>query len=148
MALLGTYGGADDVRVQANRLGAPQAGGIYGGSGEDLVEVYITNTEWIITQIGAKEFEVTGATSALDDNVTGGTLAYANEACSNEAYHWYLNGVYVPGTGGASLGSPPYPLAPFDVQVGDVVHCVRYGVSSVTGDLILSPCAPLIAIDM
>jgi hypothetical protein len=148
MALLGTYGGADDVRVQANRLGAPQAGGIYGGSGGDLVEVYITNPEWVITQTGTTVFKVTGATSALDDNVTGGTLAYENEACSNEAYHWYLNGVYVPGTGGAGLISPPYPLTPFNVQVGDVVHCVRYGVSSVTGDLILSPCAPLIAIDM
>jgi hypothetical protein len=148
MALLGTYGGADDVRVQANRLGAPQAGGIYGGSGEALVEVYITNTEWVIEQRSEKVFEVTGATGALDDNVTGGTLDYENEACSNEAYHWYLNGVYVPGTGGAGLISPPYPLTPFNVQVGDVVHCVRYGVSSVTGDLILSSCAPLIAIAM
>ena len=144
MALLGTYGGADDVRVQANRLGAPQAGGIYGGSGEDLVEVYITNTEWVITQIGAKEFEVTGATAALDDNVTGGTLAYANEACSNEPYHWYLNGVYIPG--GSGVYAPSGTSWP--VVAGDVVQCVRYGVSSVTGDLILSSCAPLIAIAM
>jgi hypothetical protein len=144
MALLGTYGGADDVRVQANRLGAPQAGGIDGGSGEDLVEVYITNTEWVIKQRSADQFQVVGVDAALDSNVTGGSLAYANEASGNEPYHWYLNGVFV--ETGSSLYSPPYADFPF--VPGDVIHCVRYGLSSVTGDLILSACAPLIAIAM
>jgi hypothetical protein len=144
MALLGTYGGADDVRVQANRLGAPQAGGIYGGSGEDLVEVYITTTEWIIKQVSALTFQVSGVSGSPDSNVTGGSLEYDNVQCDNAQYHWYLNGVYIPG--GSGLYAPSGTDWP--VVAGDVVHCVRYGVSSVTGDLILSPCAPLIAIDM
>jgi hypothetical protein len=145
MALLGTYGGADDVRVQANRLGAPQAGGIYGGSGEDLVEVYITNTEWVIKQNSATTIQVTGGISnALNSNVTGGSLYFQNEECDNNDYHWYLNGVYVPG--GNGLYTPDHDDFPF--VPGDVVHCVRYGLSSVTGDLILSSCAPLIAIAM
>jgi hypothetical protein len=144
MALLGTYGGADDVRVQANRLGAPQAGGIYGGGGEDLVEVYITNTEWVIKQRSADQFQVASANNALNHNVTGGSLYFQNEECDNQDYHWYLNGVFVKAN--STLYSPPYADFPF--VPGDVVHCVRYGLSSVTGDLILSSCAPLIAIAM
>jgi hypothetical protein len=144
MALLGTYGGADDVRVQANRLGAFQAGGIDGGSGGDLVEVYITNPEWVIKQVSALTFQVSDLGGSPDSNVTGGSLEYANEQCDNSQYHWYLNGVYIPGGSGVYAPSgQAWPVVP-----GDVVHCVRYGVSSVTGDLILSPCAPLIAIDM
>lgn len=145
MALLGTYGGADDVRVQANRLGAPQAGGIYGGV-QDLTEVYVTNTEWAIEQTDATSFKITGATGdAASWNTTGGTLDYVGlEETGGIAYHWYLNGVDKSVSTDEPFLSPTTAFS--TVAPGDVIHVVRYGVSSVTGELILSSCAPLIVV--
>lgn len=150
MALLGTYGGADDVRVQANRLGAKQAGGIYGESGGDTIvpEMYYGNNDVIVTVSANKDQQVFNVVDApkpdggyipeVDDyNVQGGTL-------SNSHWEWYIDDIKI------DLGYTRFYRETFaNIETGyttdkKAVSAVRQGVSSISGKVIYHTIPPIL----